>query len=123
MSLLKYVNCESAYNTVHTMLNLSYCRATNPIWVNFTFRQAILCDDFTDHHIDFPKINFHSSAFMSFLPFSEFFMNPSIVLFIKTKSSKYINLLSTPFLVNSVTTSATAYKEDVTTLVLVASPL
>ena len=47
-----------------------FSQTADPTWLDYTFRQAILCDATADHHFGFPKINIYAIAVKS-LPFSE----------------------------------------------------
>ena len=46
-----------------------YSLATEPTWVNITFRFAILYDAITDHYLGLPKVNFQTVALKRLLPF------------------------------------------------------
>ena len=45
-----------------------YSWAADTTWDNFAFRQAILCDAATDHHIGFLKANIQTLALKILLP-------------------------------------------------------
>ena len=56
---------------LYTQSCVSLCsQVADPTQVNITFRQAILCDAYSDHHYRFSKVKFPNLAFESFLTFS-----------------------------------------------------
>ena len=80
----------------HNSVSL-YSQAADTTWINFAFRQTILCNASTDHCIGFPTINFQALAIKS-LSFYALVPESLNWLTHQTKSSAHSDSFTTPFL-------------------------